>query len=252
VKPISALMQRSMLALAVAGGAYATVRGGSVCATQAQPPLTPRSDRAAFMRQHFASVLNLHEAIIRGDLKTARTEARGIANRPDPPGLPAAARPFAESMRMAAARAADDVELENVAASAAAMLATCGDCHRAVGTMPAPFPPASTAIGGIVGHMLAHKAAVDLMVQGLTVPSTSSWNQGAQQLQSAPLRRSELPKDQKLTQEILAQEKRVHALAERAAAAPDVRTRIYVYSELIQSCANCHALHGNVWGPDKR
>jgi cytochrome c553 len=239
------------LALAIAGGAYAGLLAGSVSATQAQPPLTPGADRAAFMQQHFASVMKLHEAVIRGDLKAARTEARAIADRPAPLDLPKAAAPYVVSMQQAAARAADAEELEDVAASTAAMLATCGDCHRAVGTMPAPSLPASPAVGGVVGHMLAHKAAVDLMVQGLTVPSTSSWNQGAEQLQSAPLRRSQMPKDPKLTNEILEHEKRVHALADRAAAAPDVRSRIFVYSELIQSCASCHTLHRN-WGPDKR
>ena len=244
----TAALRCSLLALAIAGGAYAGSRAGSVSATQAQ---APRADRAAFMQQHFASVMKLHEAVIRGDLKTARTEARAIADRPDPLDLPKAAAPYVVSMQQAAARAADAEELEDVAASTAAMLATCGDCHRAVGTMPAPSLPASPAVGGVVGHMLAHKAAVDLMVQGLTVPSTSSWNQGAEQLQSAPLRGSQMPKDPKLTHEILEHEKRVHALADRAAAAPDVRSRIFVYSELIQSCASCHALHRN-WGPGKR
>ena len=65
------------------------------------------------------------------------------------------------------------------AASTAAMLAACGDCHRAAGTMPAPAAPAAPAVGGVVGHMLEHQRAVDLMVQGLTVPSTSAWNEGA-------------------------------------------------------------------------
>ena len=252
MKTTMSVLRWSLLALAIAGGAYAGVRAGAVSATQAQPPLTSRADRAAFMQQHFASVMKLHEAVIRGDLKTARTEARAIADRRDPPDLPKAGAPYVESMRRAAARAAADEELEDVAASTAGMLATCGDCHRAVGTMPAPSLPASTGVGGRVGHMLAHKAAVDLMVQGLTVPSTSAWSQGAERLLSAPLRRSEMPKDPKLTREILEHEKRVHTLAERAAVAPDVRSRIYVYSELIQSCATCHTLHGNIWGPHKR
>jgi len=55
------------------------------------------------------------------------------------------------------------------------------------------------------GHMLEHKRAVDLMVQDLTVPSTSAWNEGTA-----------------------------------------------IYSELIQSCASCHALHHKVWGPRRQ
>ncbi len=61
-----------------------------------------------------------------------------------------------------------------------------------------------------------------------------------------------MPRDAKLTSDILENEKRVHTLAERGLQASDTRSRIYVYSELLQSCASCHTLHGNVWGPAKR
>ncbi len=71
--------------------------------------------------------------------------------------------------------------------------------------MPAPAAPIAPAVGGVVGHMLEHKRAVDLMVQDLTVPSTSAWNEGTA-----------------------------------------------IYSELIQSCASCHALHHKVWGPRRQ
>ena len=106
MEPNSAALRCSLLALVIACGADAVSRAGSVSATQAQPPLTPRADRAAFMQQHFASVMKLHEAVIRGDLKTARTEARAIADRPDPLDLPKAAAPYVVTMHQAAARAA--------------------------------------------------------------------------------------------------------------------------------------------------
>jgi cytochrome c553 len=79
--------------------------------------------------------------------------------------------------------------------------------------------------------MRAHQQAVDLMVQGLTVPSALLWHTGA---------------------EGLAAEQSVHRLAGRARAATDQRSRIYVYSELVQRCATCHARYGAVAGPDKR
>ena len=242
----------SLLGLMTGGAAFAGLTEGLPSKIQAPPSLAPRADRAAFMQQHFVSVMNVHDAVIRGDLKIARAEARAIASRPAPPGLPEAAGPYLAAMKLSAGRAAADEDLEDVAAFTASMLATCGDCHRAVGTMPAVAPPASSAIGGMVGHMLAHKAAADLMAQGLTVPSTSAWDEGVRQLRSAPLRRGALPNDPKLTKDILDNEKRVHSLAERGLEASDARSRIYVYSELLQSCASCHALHRNVWGPTKR
>ena len=242
----------SVLGLLLAGAAFAGLTEALPSKTQSPATLAPRADRATFMQQHFVSVMNVHDAVVRGDLKVARTEARAIASRPAPPGLPEAAGPYLTAMQLSADRAAADEDLEDVAAFTASMLATCGDCHRAVGTMPAVAPPASSAVGGMVGHMLAHKVAADLMAQGLTVPSTSAWDEGVRQLRSAPLRRGALPNDPKLTKDILDNEKRVHDLAERGLEAPDTRSRIYVYSEVLQSCAACHALHGNVWGPTRR
>jgi cytochrome c553 len=217
-----------------------------------QQSMTPSADRAAFMQQHFALVTAVHDAVIHGDVQTARKQARALADRPDPQDLPAAAAPYVKDMKRAAARVAGAADLEDAAAATSSMLATCGDCHRAVGTMPARPLPSFPAVGGTVGHMLEHRAAVDLMVQGLTVPSTSLWQQGAEGLRSAALRRGELPRDPKLTKEILATEKWVHELAESARQASDTRARIYVYSELIESCGTCHALHGNVWGPERK
>jgi cytochrome c553 len=223
-----------------------------LCAGTSAQSVAPRADRAAFMQQHFTLVMAVHEAVIRGDVKTARSHAQTLANRPDPPGLPAAAAPYLATMKAAAAGLATADEIEDASSATASMLALCGDCHRAVGTMPAPAPPQASAVGGAVGHMLAHKRAIDLMVQGLTVPSASLWRQGAEALGSAPLRREALPRDPKLTKEILETEQWVHQMADRARQATDVRSQIYVYSELIESCGTCHGLHGNVWGPDKR
>ncbi len=235
----------------VMGLGYAQLAVSANTAAQAPQPLASHPDRAAFMQRHFASVMRVHEAVIRGDLAKARGEARSVADRSDPGDLPPAARPYLQSMQTAAARITGDSTLEDIAASTAAMLAACGDCHRAAGTMPATAPPSTSELGGGVGHMLAHKAAADLMLQGLTVPSTSSWNEGVKQLAAAPLRKNQMPSDPKLTKQILANETRVHELAERGLDADDVRSRIYVYSELVQTCANCHSLHGKVWGPGK-
>lgn len=229
--------------------------GAGDAAVQQQTPTPPvplSPERAAFMRTHFNSVLALHEAVIRGDLQTAKTHARDIANRHEPQELPAAADPYMDVMRRTAARAAAEDELDDIAAMSASMLAACGDCHRAVGVMPAPPVVATPRVsGGAVGHMLDHKRAVDLMVQGLTVPSESRWVEGAKGLEAAPLHRSDLPRDATLTREIVDLERQVHQLAQRAREHTDARSRIYYYSEIVQSCGTCHALHGNVWGPDK-
>jgi len=116
----------------------------------------------------------------------------------------------------------------------------------AVDTRPVP------SVGQTVGHMLAHERAVEQLMQGLVVPSSAAWNEGAQALRIAPLGRGKLPKDPKLTPELMEGEQRLHQLAERAAAATGTPDRAALYGEMIGTCAACHSLHPNVWGPGKR
>jgi len=216
---------------------------------QARQQSPQSSPEIALMRHHFASVMSLHEAVTRGDLEESRRIARQIAVQPAPPEIAASLHSYVDTMQFSARRVSGDSVLEDLAASTGAMLAACGDCHRAAGTMPAPPTPTSPEVGGLVGHMLSHERAVDLMVQGLIIPSASAWDEGAKALTTAPLRSKDLPRDPQLTRSIRAAEKRVHELAEQAVGAPDPRSRIYFYSELLQSCASCHTLHQKVWGP---
>jgi mono/diheme cytochrome c family protein len=244
--------QRSWWGALALAAAVVSGTAAHLGARQEPVPLSP--ERAAFMRAHFGTVMSLHAAVVRGDVALARSHAREIADRHHPLDLPAAAEPYLDVMRRTAARAAGEDELEDLAAMSAAMLAACGDCHRAAGVMPsAPPPPPSAVTGGAVGHMLEHQRAVDLMVQGLTMPSESLWVDGAKALAVAPMHRDDLPRrDAKLTRDILETERRVHELAARASGRTEMRSRIYYYSEIVQSCGSCHALHVGVWGPDRR
>ncbi len=214
--------------------------------------ITPLKGRAELMHEQFRSVMGAHESIIRGTLQGAKNEARLVAHFPDPVGLPSGAAPYLVAMRTSARRAADAADLAGAATATAEMLATCGDCHRAVGTMPAHPAPAEPTLGGVVGHMIAHQAAMDLLVQGLTTPSTSVWNQGADALVAAPLRKSQLPSDAKVSGEIMKSEKHLHELAARARHAEDTPSRVAVYSELVQSCATCHGVNSKGYGPAYR
>ena len=246
------MRRRWIVILAGACIASAGVLASSWSLAIGQPAPVPLSpERAAFMRGHFASVMRVHEAVIRGDLESARREARQIAEQGPPASLPPGAALEFKSMQLSAQGIANDSELEDIAASTAVMLAKCGDCHRAVGIMPAVASPVSPSVGGVVGHMLTHSAAVDLMVQGLAIPSTSAWNQGAEALKAAPLHRKTFPAGSSLDNDLLSFEQRVHSLAARGLQAADQRSRIFVYSEVLQSCSPCHARHPTVWGPKR-
>jgi cytochrome c553 len=91
--------------------------------------------------------------------------------------------------------------------------------------------------------------AVDLMYQGLVGPSDEAWKKGARQLGQSPLTLKDLPKDPKLTKEIAALVGVIHTLADKADAAVAPNARATLYGDVIATCAECHGLHGKVWGP---
>ena len=212
------------------------------------PQISPSQSRAELMRHHFDSAVGARDAVIRGDLSVARSDARALLSEPDPPGIPESGAPHLKAFRAEAERAVKAVDLEQAAAATSSMLATCGDCHRAVGTMPArPTPPEPT-IGGVLGHMEEHKVAAELMAQGLTTPSTSLWMDGADALVTAPLHKADLPDTAKISRDALTAEASIHALATRARATSDTAGRVRVYSALIVACSTCHAANGRA-GP---
>jgi cytochrome c553 len=152
-------------------------------------------------------------------------------------------------MRQAAQQAAEAKDIVSAAFSTAVMLTTCGDCHRAVGTMPsAPLTP-RPELGGVVGHMLQHQRAADQILQGLIVPSNTLWRAGAEALVAAPLHPSDLPVDATLRQKMAPVEERIHRLAGAAAQVTDSRARASFYAQILAGCADCHRLGPKVWGP---
>jgi hypothetical protein len=218
---------------------------------QSQSP-TPDPTRAAVMQHHFAAIARVHEAVIRGDLAGARARGSELGSMATPTGLGSQAEEFVSRIRQAARLAGTAPDLREAAASTVTMLQQCGDCHRSVGTYPAPKPIARPDVGGIVGHMLAHLDAADDLLEGLVVPSDTKWRSGAEKLQRAALHANAFPRDPGLTRDVRAAEMAVHALAERAREATTSRTRGVVYADLLTTCATCHSLHPRVWGPTTR
>jgi cytochrome c553 len=208
--------------------------------------------RAMLMKAHYREAITVHDAVIRGDLPAVAPAAAALASAPIPGGVPPATAAPANAMKAAAARAAAATTLTAATREAATMLSSCGECHTAAGTRPAlPIAPPS-AVGGVVGHMLEHQRAVDQMLHGLVVPSASLWRQGAEGLKTAPLHRSDLPRDAALTRDVTAAEKRVHQMAEAAATMNEPAARADQYAHILTTCAECHSAHRKIWGPSRR
>jgi len=233
--------------LTVTGASVVSSHGRSLRGTSQQVKSMP--ERLAQMQHHFAQVGLLHEAVIRGDLRGLRDPAKRLANVEQPPNVAPAAARHVLAIQAAARRAADARDLATAASATASMLLSCGNCHREIGTMPVPVTPKRAEVGGLVGHMLEHQRAVDEMLEGLFIPSESQWIRGATRFRAAPLPRRSLPRDRKLTREILLAEERVHQLADRAIDAGGWNDRAEIYAGVLTTCASCHSLHNVVWGP---
>lgn len=216
----------------------------SVVSAGAQPP-SP-------MQDHYSKAMAVHTAVVRGDLPAVTGAATQWLAQIDRTAWPSAAAPHVDTMRAAAKELAGATLLGPAGAAMGRTLGACGTCHRASGVMPAaPLEPARP-VGGIVGHMLEHQRALSNMVEGLVVPSTSRWQEGAKGLRAAPLKREGLPRNAGSTDTLMALEREVHALAEKAASAETPDARAAAYGELAAGCARCHSLHVRVWGPSPR
>ena len=213
----------------------------------AAAPAKPAVDTAARMAGHFGKIRELEEAVIRGDLESAKAAAQWIADHQEVAGLPAGTESYVTATRNAARAVAASASLGNAGVAAAFAVAACGECHAAAKVTPKmPEVSAPPTPPGTAAQMLAHQYAVDLMYRGMVGPSEALWKQGAEALKGSPLRDKDLTKASK---EIVACETRVHELAGRAAQAADAGSRIAVYGELIGGCASCHGMHGRVLGP---
>jgi cytochrome c553 len=198
------------------------------------------------MAGHFGRVRELEEAIVRGDLESAKEAAQWIAEHQEVAGLPVGTESYVTATKNAARAVAASASLGNAGVAAAFAVAACGECHAAAKVTPKmPEVSAPPTGPGVAAHMFVHKYAVDLMYRGMVGPSETLWKQGAEVLKGSPLRDNDLTK---VPEEIVALETRVHDLARRAAQATDAGSRIAIYGELIGSCASCHAKHGMVLG----
>ena len=230
-------------AVSACGGSAPPQAEQSPVAAADQPPV----DTAARMADHFGKVRELEEALIRGDLESAKAAAQWIADHQEAAGLPAGTESYVTATRNAARAVAASSSLGNAGVAAAFAVDACGECHaaaRVTPRMPEVSPPPT--LPGTAAHMRAHQYAVDLMYRGLVGPSEALWKQGAEVLKGSPLTDKEL---KEVPKEVVASEARVHEIAGRAAQATDAGSRTAIYGELIGGCASCHAAHGMVLGP---
>ncbi|MCC7242096.1 MAG: hypothetical protein IT180_09240 [Acidobacteria bacterium] len=245
-----AWLRLALITVGVVGLAADAGRAGRQ-ATGAAPSVQGDTVQAAYMKAHLGQVLVVHAAVIRGDLAAVGPAARALATLDDQQ-FPAGAPDQVKAMKAAAARAADATDALAAGRATAEMLTSCGNCHRTVGTRPAVPARPRPEVGGVVGHMLEHQLAADQLLEGLVIPSDTSWRAGARALMVAPLNPRELPVDSEIRRQLAPTEERVHRLATDAIQATDPLARAGFYGQVLAGCADCHRLHAKLWGPKPR
>ena len=212
-----------------------------------QPPPASLAEVQKHMDDHFGRVREVEDAVIRGDLEAAKTPALWIADHQETTGLPAGTDSRVIAMKNSAKSVASSANIENAAIATAALIGACGGCHADARVSPRlPEVSEPTARAKLPGHMLEHQHAIELMYRGLVSPASGDWMRGAEALKTATLGGKSVPD---ASAEAVAAEARVHELAQRAMDAPSMSSRVTIYGSLIGGCANCHSLHGRVFGP---
>ncbi len=226
--------------------------GATAVQIAAQSPPGDRHSpaRAAYMRAHFNKALQLHDAVVRGHLDDARTQAAALADDSPAVTLPPGAEAFQGRVTQLARNASRARTLEEAGQTTAAILGTCGQCHRAMHARAAiPIAP-DPKVGGLVGHMLLHQRGADALVEGLVGPSDSSWEEGVRTFAGATLDLDEVPS--RLRKRMANAEVELAQLAGHAAQAHRTREREELYGRMLVTCGDCHSHYATHAGPGKR
>lgn len=168
-----------------------------------------------------------------------------------PSPLPAGTQLLVERVSEAASAVGRATGVAGTIKETADLVASCG-CHETARVTPAFPRTAPPAFGSIVGHMVRHQDAADLMLEGLIVPSVAAWTRGAGQLREAPLKAGDFPVSERIGALMSEIETRLHAQACDAMTAADGSSRRRAYGTLLRTCAECHTRHTTLCEPRPR
>jgi len=206
--------------------------------------------RAAFMKAHFSEAIVMHDAVARGDLPAAHAQATRLAqHRPAVP-FPTGAHVFFGLMTIDAGKVRSANTVEEAGHAASSLLSRCGECHRAMHVASAVAPTPDLRIGGVVGQMLTHQRATDLLLEGVIGPSESAWDEGVRAFAGLRINPGDMA-GARMTEKARIANARASSLAAAAAKAVTPPERAQAYGRILATCARCHQEHPGVWGPQR-
>jgi len=206
----------------------------------AQEGLTPTQ---AHMFAHFDRAGEVHNALVRGELKEAKNAADWIATHQEPGSFPGNTPALQFAMQQYAGQVSRSDGLPEAAHAAAQMGKACGDCHRENEVSPrfliGTAPPGGT---GPQAEMARHVWASERMWEGLLGPGDQAWRSGAEALRSGWLDPQEVvsnPEDRPRIRELVQQ---VYELGTDAQSTTHPEVRAEIYGEFLDTCNECHIL----------
>jgi hypothetical protein len=186
--------------------------------------------RRAEMRDHYAQLIAIHDAAVRGDLAAIRKPAAELAVLWVPAGSPPSTTSFGAAAREGARRLSREATVAGAARATSDVIRACAGCHRASG--------ANISADSILRHraergqMGGHAEAADDLLLGLLLPSDARWAVGADRLEAVTL-----PAGQTLPTRA---DGTLKYLARRARQSTTVTARASTYVLVVATCAECH------------
>lgn len=192
------------------------------------------------MAEHHTEVMAARDAIIGGDLDTAKKALTALQKRLP---LHAVSGSAQAPLELAVAQTLRADDLDGVARGLGEVGGACGTCHRANGAKPPSDAGDRPVVGtDVKSQMRLHRWAAVRLWDGLIAADDGALNEASMALSSTPMIPSGTQLDSPVPPEATALEIRVHDLAARAARAPDMRAKGRAVGELLSTCQQCHAL----------
>ena len=200
-----------------------------------------RTSLSARMHAHLAAIREIHLALIHGDVAAARNRARGLSDI-SAEGEPAAWQRAVRFVREQALRLESTTAAREARHLSTQLATVCADCHM-VHARSAPFdaPPQPADDGSLRGAMARHQWAADTMWIGLVAPSTDLWREGLDAITALPVSSRAFAGYEKPA-ELEQQRRRLIALASRSRALPGQGDRARRLAQIVEVCADCHAI----------
>jgi len=239
--------------MSICRGAFSKVTSAIILFTLAACAGSPEREGVtptqAHMYAHFDRTLEVHDALVRGDMERARRGAEWLATHQDAAMLPEGSERFSTLMRGQAGRVSEASELQEAAVAVARMASACGGCHEEYGIDPrflmgAPPPGGS----GAKAEMALHVWASERMWNGLVGPDDYAWTSGASALTKGWLSPRDVVADPSTRERVRELVQQVYQVGTRAGTVSDAQARAEVYGEFLTTCIDCHRLTSAIIG----